>query len=102
MVAVAVIASDGALCRHLEQSLHNEQGIVLAGIVDSQSALLALIAKRPVDIVLIHAQPAAQFADLAASQRELPWAVIVDESDHILILTALQHGASAALLRSAD
>jgi DNA-binding NarL/FixJ family response regulator len=101
MVAVAVLALDRALCRRLEQSLHNEQGIVLAGIVDSQSALFALIAKRSVDIVLIHTQPGEQFTDWAASQRKIPWAVLVDEPDHALILTALQHGASAVLLRSA-
>jgi DNA-binding NarL/FixJ family response regulator len=102
MAAVAVLASDRALYRHVEQSLRDEAGIVLAGIVNSQSALLALIAKRHVDVALIHAQPGEQFTDWAASQRKVPWAVIVDELDHALILTALKHGASAVLLRSAD
>jgi DNA-binding NarL/FixJ family response regulator len=102
MVAVAVLASDRALCRHLEQSLHSEQSIVLAGITDNQSALLDLIAKCPVDIVLIHAQSGEQFADWPISQRKVPWVAIVDKLDRDLILSALHNGASGVVLRSAD
>jgi len=38
MAAVAALASDRALYHHVEQSLRDEAGIVLPGIVNSQSA----------------------------------------------------------------
>jgi NarL family two-component system response regulator YdfI len=102
MVAIAILSTDPARRRSLEQMLRGDPTVTIVGDADDPAVVLRLMDQNQFDAVLADAPSGEQLSDWRSRHDRTAFVVLVEGTDPEDAIEAFHAGAGAILPRSAE